>query len=260
MKLILANPKVVNPIKTIREGILIKTGIKLPVITSNLYVEHDDEVIIRWANSLPIKGKDTRFNSAEFIQTAGNKLTCSKWLARNSIETIIFYNDNDPNENLFPIFIRKTLNGKGGDGIVICKTRDEFVENFELGNVWSFYTNFSSEYRIHVMGGTIARIFKKVLRDGEVEDKYPIRNLKKYDFSLRTDIEAFPKIKELVEQISPIAKGIGGNFFALDVGISNDKHLDVPIKTPIVIEINTGPGLSDNTADYYVDYFIKELL
>lgn len=252
MNIILANPKIVNGIKTVRDIILNKTGIKLPVVTSNLTVKSDDKVLIRWSNSLPVKGKDTVFNSPEFIQTAGNKLKCSEFLIKNLIDTIEFYT-HQPQLDDFPIVIRKTLNGKGGEGIIVVENMEDFEKNFK-NDVWTHYLFFSSEYRIHVMGGTIYRVFKKVLREGEEKDKYPIRNLGKYDFSLRSNIEAFPTFVDLVNKLYPVTKNIGGNFYALDIGMVKENH------SPTIIEINTGPGLSENTAQYYADYFIKELL
>lgn len=247
MNIILANPGSINPAKLIRDGLQEKFG-KIKVLTSTLYVTHVDKILIRYANSLDVNCKDTIHNSKDFIRLAGNKLKCSKFLVDNDLPTIEFCNGM-PEE--YPVFIRKTLNGKGGDGIVICEDEEQFRLNEGMKYYWSPYYKFSSEYRVHVLGNEIGRIFKKVLKPELEEDKYPIRNLEKYDFSLRTNHNEFPKVNELIKKMNPVMKKVNGSFYALDIGIFE--------KEPMIIEINTGPGLSENTAEFYIEYFKKVL-
>lgn len=244
-KVILANPKSINPAKIIRDQILENTGKRFPVFTSNQYVNRDDIILLRYANSLEVNVQDTNYNSKEFIRLCGNKLSTSQFLIEHEVLTVEF---NRGIPDYFPVVLRKTMYGQGGNGIVVCKNIEEF--NREGGNnyYWSYYYPFSSEYRAHVLGNNIARIFKKVLRNGEREDEFPIRNLTKYDFSLRSDINAFPKLTAIVNKISEI---LPGKFYALDIGINNGD--------PVIIEINSGPGLSENTAEFYTSYLISEL-
>ncbi len=247
-KIILANPNSFNPAKTIRDIIQLKTGIKYPVYTQPQLVKPDDKILIRYALGSDRLKNETEYNSKEFINLCGNKLLTSEKLSQNGINTITFFRDVDK-PHLFPVVIRKIMNGQGGEGIIIVKNQEEYVENDGRRYYCSTFMRFSSEYRIHVLGGEIARIFKKVRQEGVERKEFPIRNLKNgYDFSLRSNIDAFPKFKELVSKLNKV---LTGKFYALDIGMYNEE--------PYVIEINSGPGLSENTAEYYADYLIKEL-
>ncbi len=247
-KIILANVKSINPARQLRDVIEYNTGVKCRVFASTKYLKHDDEVIIRYANASAIICKDTKYNQPSFISLCGNKLITSQELVRNNINTITFFNHREKPDT-FPVVIRKTLYGQGGEGIVVVKNQEEFEENNGRNYYYSNFFRFTSEYRIHVLGGQIARIFKKVRQEGVERKEFPIRNLKNgYDFSLRSNVDAFPKFKELVNKLTPV---LTGKFYALDIGMYQEE--------PYVIEINSGPGLSSNTADYYANYLIKEL-
>jgi hypothetical protein len=247
-KVILANPRSINPARLIRDIIETKTGNRYPVFTSNQYVTNGDSILIRYANALDVGNSilDTNYNSKEFIRLCGNKFNTSQFLIEHEIDCIGF---NRGNPEFYPVFLRKVINGQGGNGIVICIDSEEFDRESENNNYyWSYYLNFTSEYRIHVTGNTIARIFKKVLHPGEQEAEFPIRNMERYDFSLRSDINAFPKVTQLINKLATV---FPNNFYALDIGIFEGR--------PIIIEINSGPGLSENTAEYYANYLIREL-
>lgn len=244
-KVILANPKSINPARLIRDVIESRTGNRYPVFTSNQYVTRGDNILFRYANALDVSVPDTEYNSKSFIRMCGNKLETARLLSEHDFNCIEF---NRGNPDYYPVVIRKIMNGQGGSGIVVCRNIEEFNRENGSNHYWSYYLNFSSEYRVHVTGNNIVRIFKKVLRSGQQETEFPIRNLERYDFSLRSDINAFPKITQLVTRMSSI---FPHNFYALDIGMYEGNA--------VIIEINSGPGLSENTAGYYADYLIHEL-
>ena len=171
----------------------------------------------------------------------------SEALKRNNIPTIE-YHHNVPNENDYPVVIRTILDGNGGKGIIIAKTREEFMEY--RGNIWSKWINFDFELGVHAINGTIQRIFKKICMDDERE--FPIRNIdNNYHFSIR-NIEKYKKLPEFVSNLHRVLQF---EICRYDIGWDKENQ------TYVCIEANTAPSLSNNfsTLSMYGDYYISKL-
>lgn len=208
-------------------------------------------VVVRWGTTAHPLEEEPVVNSIELISTCSNKLRFSDALQNSGLLYPEFKRER-PADGDFPILVRRTMSGFGGAGIVPCRNIEEWEPN--RGHYWTRYMNINSEFRIHVLGGKIARVFKKVLNDGvAIDEEFKIRNLHRgYRFSL-IDHTSKPVMKALVEKLWGHL-GFENGMCAFDVGWINGAGY-------FVIEGNSAPGLSENntTCLMYAEY-IKSLL
>lgn len=203
---------------------------------------------IRWGNSSPNPegSRDCGLNQANWISLSGNKGRFSKFLENNGINVIEFHK-GEPER--YPIAVRKTLTGMGGEGIEICRNSAEFYPYRDM--FWSYWYKFSFELGVHILDGNIVKIMKKIKKDGS-EPEFPIRNLKRgYHFS-RVREENYPKLQTFVTQLH--AK-FQVDYARLDIG------WDSINKVYRAIEMNSAPGLTENedTLEAYASYIVKKL-
>ena len=199
---------------------------------------------VRWGNSLGISSDDTQFNNPHTISAC----TRARFSEVCDMPHVTLYKGIP---NCYPVVVRKLLNSSGGNGIVVVRNLQEWEPYKDYH--WSYWHVFEFELGVHILGGKIARIFKKIW-DGssEEEETFPIRNSARgYRFSLRGEGN-YPKLCPFIEEFYskfPI------NMARLDIG------WDSVDKTYRIIEVNTAPGLTDNsnTAKAYVSY-LKEAL
>lgn len=210
--------------------------------------------LIRYGNMQGNYANDTSFNSKEFINICSDKLLFSEVMKENDIYSPQYFRREDLiSDGYFPLIIRTSLLSTGGRGIIICRNFEEF--DTAWGGIyndyyWTPFVNMQFELRVHVLGGEIERVFKKVKEDG-YEDEFPIRNVKNgYHYSLRNQ-DNYPKIIDLVNKLTEI---FGNNcFYGMDVGWD---HIN---KKYFIIELNSAPNLNENTARIYAEYFIERL-
>lgn len=202
--------------------------------------------ILRWGNSIGYYPVDTIYNERVTIGICGNKVTFSEFMEKNNIPHVELERGYLPNK--YPVVIRTTLHGHGGEGIVIVENEEEYKKQNYLPYWRSPWYNFGFELGVHILGGKIARIFKKVWKDEvEKEPRYPIRNMERgYHFSLRSE-EHYPKLQSFIDsfyKVTPLNMG------RLDIG------WDAENRTYRIIEANTAPSLiaNPNTAQLYINY------
>ncbi len=237
-------------------------------IGRKIIVTTDSEVIrgpfIRYGCSDPVNIDDTKYNSAKFCNLVANKAMFSKLLTDNKLYTPIFNRNKLPTQ--FPVLIRTTLNSSGGKGIIVCADEASFKKHWkpQSNQTWTPFIKTSFELRVHILGGKVVKILKKIYRpdleqDEENEDdvpetqepELPIRNLDKgYHYKVRP-LETYPKILDLIKNLDPL---LGGKFYTLDVG------WDAKNKKYLVFEANSGSGLNTKTVDLYADYLSREYL
>lgn len=253
MKKILTTSYCFSPAEHLRDGIEARTGKHFYILTEANRIRSKDEVLFRYGNSQACIGIDTKYNSREFINFCANKFSFSILMQQNKIASPVYYEISTP-EN-FPVMIRESLNSTGGKGIHVVENEAEFNSVMKPGWFWTPFISLSSEYRIHVLGGKIVKILKKIEGENTPEEKYPIRNYcRGWKFSIRTNLEAFPKFQDLVNRLNAIQVfQDGGKFYGLDVGIIKGT------KEVFVLENNSAVGLSDPDVEMYLDYLIPEL-
>jgi hypothetical protein len=216
-----------------------------------VFVDGDNrhECIIRYGNSAVI-ATDPNFNKRLHIRLAGNKRALSELLQEKEFPHVVFLR-RTPEENEFPIVARDELNRGGGIGIRVIKSQEEYEEGNPVLD-WTPWYNFKFELGVHILGGEIVKVFKKIREDGLDEEEYPIRNTHRgYRFSVRNNWETVytglkPFVKKLYE-IVPI------QFARLDVGYDKSSG------GYRLIEINSAPDLTqnENTLNLYAQ-FLKE--
>lgn len=203
--------------------------------------------IIRWGNPAFEFNGDTPFNSPNHIRTAANKRAFSNTLHAANIPVIRF-NTGVPEK--WPVVVRKTLSGKGGEGIVVCQNYEEWRPYQAFA--WSYWHNFKFELGVHIFNDKIIKIFKKVKQDNLPEDGFPIRNLSRGYRYVRVDPNTYPKLIPFVQEFH---KAFPIGFGRADIGWDEDGKLYRHI------EFNSAPGVSTNadTLQCYVDNFVEHL-
>jgi glutathione synthase/RimK-type ligase-like ATP-grasp enzyme len=218
-----------------------KLGRHVPISTDFTRIK---EVLIRYGN---IGGPSTtQYNTKEFINLCSDKFRFSKLMEEHDIYSPRYF--SNPEDVIFPAVIRQSLTSTGARGIIICEDRAKFDENWKPGYYWTpFIETIEYELRVHVLGGEIKRIFKKVDRE---EQKFPIRNNDSCHYSLK-NISTYPKLQKVVNDM---ASFLGKeNFYSMDIG------WDKAGKDYFLFEINSAPGLNEHTAAIYAEFFIEKL-
>jgi hypothetical protein len=222
----------------LRDAIEEKTGVHLHL--SNKF----DWAEINYGRS------DTKseHNDPNFVQLCVYKYRFAKLLRENGFGACPEFFRGIP--RIFPCLVRERLSSYSAYGIHAYSTKEEY----DLAGIsdefwWTPFVRCEHELRVHVLGGEFVKVFKKMPTIEEAE--LPIRNsYNTYHYSNRTDFKTWRHLMALQETLKPILKG---SFYALDVGWdSNEKRY-------FVFEGNSAPGITDNTAALYADYFIKTL-
>lgn len=242
---ILSNPHLTPTAK------LLAAALNLPMTVSVL---RGDKIGLRWGNSDGVEEaidsidpRETGLNTKALIIVAGSKLGFSSLMRKHEIPAV-YLNRGQPER--FPVFVRKYLNRGGGLGIEVCRTNEEYAPLAASGYYWSYYHPFSTELGVHILGGKIVKIFKKIWEKDEPEAEFPIRNTQHdYSFSVRP-LEKYPKLFSFwdsVREIFPI------QFGRADIG------WDEVDKKWRIIEFNSAPDLTQNsnTFQMYMSY-LKE--
>ena len=203
---------------------------------------------IRYGNSYPVKVEETDFNCPNFIQLSSNKLKFSRLMEKNKIYSPVYKRTGT--NLIFPMLIRETLTSFGCRGIHVIKNQEEFNKIWRGEYFWTEYINLHFELRVHILGNKIVRIFKKQLNEPQ---EYPIRNNTLCHFSLKNPGK-YPKLTEFIETLTNVKEVNQGKFYSIDIG------WDFINKKYFVIELNTGSGLNENTAEAYANYIYKNLL
>ena len=204
--------------------------------------------LIRWGNPSFTFSKDTPYNNPDHIRTTSNKKMLSSLLHEKDIPTIRFHTGVPER---FPIVVRKTLLGKGGEGIVVCHDYDDFKNHFSQ-YAWSYWHRFPIELGVHIFEGKILKLFKKVRSDGLPEEAFPIRNLARGYHYVRVDPANFTK---LIPATMSYYQAFPIKFGRADVGWDDES------KCYRIIEMNSAPAVSSNpdTLDMYVKSLMRAI-
>lgn len=202
--------------------------------------------IVRYGNSTGDFKVDTDLNSKMFINICSSKFLFSRLMEDNKIFSPIYLRNRMP--DAFPVIIRTTLTSYGGRGIIVCRDLNEFKNNWNKDYYWTPYIFTMFELRAHILGGNVVKIFRKI--PNEAETNYPIRNNASCHFGI-VEIEKYPKLTSVIEQFKYIFGE--NNFYAMDVGWDADTH------RYFVYEINSAPGLNENSAQDYAEFISEKL-
>lgn len=253
MKKILAHKSTEGSACDLRDIIEAKLGWphKTILVSKTVDAISSEGCLIRYGNSFPlIHGyPDTEYNPAGFCKLSANKELFSEYANSHGILSPVFHHYHDAN-NIpeFPVIIRTTLHGCGGEGILVVNDLNEFNQKWEPGFVWTPYYDNDYECRLYVVGQDITHAYYKVPFANQENDKVKIRS--EYHFSYVSPDGIFGKLKKIVHQIQ---EETGGKFFSVDAAWIAKRN------EYILFEINTGSWINESIGSHLADYLIKEL-
>lgn len=191
-------------------------------------------------------------NKPEAVAIASNKLEAFKTLISSGVAVPQFtISEQTANEWVqlgHTVIERHILRGNSGEGIRIVNLDDDSVENYITPA--PLYTKFvpkMTEFRVHVFRGRVIDICEKKKRSSENRPE----NFNRYICSTevgwvfaRNNIRDIPAVKDIA--IRAVA-ALGLDFGAVDVMYHEDR--------PLVLEVNTAPGLMGTTLVNYANAF-----
>lgn len=205
---------------------------------------------VRYGNSdtVPSRYTDIGGSSRDCILLCSNKLTFSKLMEDHNIKSPIFYSGT-PARGYFPVVVRKKIKSYGGNGIVVCKTPADYTDS-EKGFFWTSFLPQTHEFRVHVLGGKIVKVFSK--SNSEDNSEFPIRTSSNgYHYSL-VDHTHMHGLKSFCKDIYLVMPD-GSNMYSLDIGYNSES------KRYTVFEANSASGLNSKTAVTYGDFIYNKL-
>jgi len=228
-----------------------KTGKRVIVTMDAEDLDRTTGPFIRYGNTSYVNRKDTEYNTPEVINMCADKGLFSEVMSSNGIHTPIFYSMEDTPLCREWIVVRTTLCSYGGRGIHIAKSLAGFkkLRSKYPDAVWTPFIKTEFELRVHVLGGKVKKIFRKVFDGCGNEADYPIRNQQHYSY-YQEDLNDYKSVQKTVNQIQ---KELKGQAYSLDMG------WDAATNQYFVFEANSGSGLNSHTAGMYADFFIKSL-
>jgi glutathione synthase/RimK-type ligase-like ATP-grasp enzyme len=247
MNYILTRRNLMPTARVVRELLSEKMDEKILITTdADTLSRNSRQVILRWGNSDYVSCQDLSCQKPELIRLLSNKMNLSSKLSvvQPEITTPVFTKDTPES---FPVVIRETLSASKGKGIHIAENLEEFNQLWNPIFYWAKFFETTAEYRTHIVGGKVKKIFKKV-GGPEIPEKYPVRTNDNYHFSV-CNLERCPSLISFAERVSKEISEIG--FFALDIGKTQSGF--------VVFEGNSAPGLNEFTGEIYTSYIMEKL-
>lgn len=139
------------------------------------------------------------------------------------------------------VMARTNPEGQGGAGIVFLEDNPEVD-----APLYTQYIKKTHEFRVHVVKDKVIHVQQKKLKNGHLPNRVRSHN-NHYVFG-RIE-EAFEKDVRLLDAAREAVLALGLDFGAVDI-IYNSKR-----DAYYVLEVNTAPGLSPQTAEKYANEF-----
>jgi len=150
----------------------------------------------------------------------------------------------------------RTKKGNSGSGIIFFEDGMDSLIDFLDKDLYVKYLKKKSEFRVHIFGGKVIDVQRKVLR--KTDDGGTLINNKDVDFRVRTYKNGFIfqrndiTVPDVVYEQAKLAfNATELDFGAVDV-IYNSYY-----DKAVVLEINTAPGLEGTTLENYIKEFKK---
>jgi hypothetical protein len=211
------------------------------------------EKLIRWGSAVAVPRKPRRgvINRKAAVNGASNKLRALDALAEQQVRIPqIFRPGQVTRRSPFPLLGRKTR-GQGGRDIELCMQFSD-VGRIQGMDFFSEYIPTSREFRVHAFEGEVLKISEKMLTE---EEKFKVPWIRNFDngFTFRNVQNLRGHHRVRVEEAGRNAvDALGLHFGAVDVVLGDDGEV-------YVLEVNTGPGLSDNSLEVYARKFAEIL-
>lgn len=142
------------------------------------------------------------FNPSAFSRLSNDKQACYDFMEKNGIEIM------PTRYNALP-FIKKPVDGHGGNGVVICNSKEEYDENMVCQKPAS---DLGKDLRVWVIGGeiitSILRVSKKDFRS---------------NYCLGGEAIRYSLIADETAQINKIISLVNGDYYGIDFVFNNGK-------------------------------------
>ena len=223
-----------------------------------------DKMVINWGSNKEgirgiAKGDCDCINTPWSVALCANKLRFFE--ALSEVASVPEYTESIQQANMWidegsVVVGRTSLNGKGGEGIIMSD--DEEKVGFNRCSMFTKYIPKLKEFRVHVVDGKVADVQQKVLRQedlrGNPVDKekvnWRVRSYSNGFIFARNDIQVPQCVTD--EALAAFGAVKGLRFGAFDVVYNKNQN------KAYVLECNTAPGLEGTTLDNYVKAF-KEM-
>lgn len=203
-------------------------------------------VVIRWGSSAPA-ALDFAINTRQSIALTSHGLNSLQVMEEAGVPVPAVWTRPPVEQELYPILAR-TINHRGGMDIYWCQDHDEALATGR--HFFTQYTPVDMEFRAHVFGGKVLRVFRKVKREEGADDKIRT-SYRGWGYSRVTE----RSIGESGVSVSLNAvSALGLAFGAVDLGYNSETGKFV------VFEANTGPSLNTISLLYYAQEFENYLL
>ena len=142
------------------------------------------------------------FNSSEFSRIANNKQNCYDFMEKNSIEIM-------PTRYCEPPFVKKPVDGHGGQGVVMCYDKSLYDEAFVCQKPAS---DLGRDLRVWVIGG---KIITAILR----ESKDDFRS----NYCLGGNAVPYELSESERAHVNRIISLLDGDYYGIDFVFNNGK-------------------------------------
>ena len=205
--------------------------------------------IINWGSSINhSRVTSYAYNQPSAVSKAGCKLRTFQALAAAEVPCLEWTTDINETQlwqmHDFKVYCRHTTTGHSGRGITIIEGDDEVPR----APLYTKGLQGWGECRIHIDKSGLVIDWQRKLRRNGSETPTDIRNHENnYVFCRNVS----PPPEEAFRVATEAVRALGLDFGAIDMALVEG---DDGVK-PLVIEVNTAPGLEGTTLDNYVSYF-----
>jgi len=201
--------------------------------------------VINWGNTkwgVPVACRV--YNRPECVAIAINKLTAFETMRQAGVPIPEFTTDKEvASKWKGGVVCRKILTGSGGDGIVFSKQAVDIIP----AKMYTRYVKKSREYRVHVFQGRVIGCKRKIKhKDKEVKDVHIRSHDNGYVYIVDPQN---PPSQTILDAAVKAVSALNLDFGGVDIvwTSKNDKAY--------VLEVNTAPGMTDMTGDWYAQAF-----
>jgi len=204
------------------------------------------KVLLNWGHSAPqfnLTGA-TIFNMPQAVATASNKLTALRVMKDAGVNVPDFTNDINVAKTWVGeeriVFCRTMLRANSGRGIVVAKTAADVVQ----APLYTKYIRKEKEYRLHVFNGQVIDVVEKRRKTGFKENNDYNKYVRSYEQGWIFARDGIAVTQATKDEAIKACRALGLDFGAVDI-VMNRKNI------PIVLEVNTAPGLQGTTLANY---------
>lgn len=204
-----------------------------------------DTVVIRWGSSTPAP-VDVSINTESAIKLAANGMLSLETLHRHGVPAVEVFRAPPSDPDSYPVFGRR-IHHRAGLDIVWVDTMEAETRRSEF---FTKYIVMDKELRVHVFGGEVLRVFRKVPRACDADQRVKT-SLRGWGYHI-VDHTNYYKRAQITAVNAVVALGL--TFGAVDIGWNETT------RTYYVFEVNTGPALNSITLLHYCSKFEEYLI